>query len=485
MSQKERTEQKRRPTVNLGDPGVGVIKALLTKVQLSPDGVPYRTQLLRDEHIRLAAEAALTNPTSIQLGSFVRNVGLSERDREAIIDEQLASIPPERFPYLDRLVHVIRTTRTIPEELSLASINPFTQFENHPPLLFGMGGGSKALCKGLPFDVLSMVLTAEKLRRELGLGTINILCANDITHTNIGKHPEFSVESIDRVMSAERDLLQIVVERLGLADHFRIFLGTDMDEVLGPELKEAYDAMVEHAKEVPFVKDLHYAMEIAEMYSIINQQLGGIKLGWFMGNPSTTEPKYIMDEQPFDARYVLYLASRGIINRVSIPYAKAGVRIYPDKNGHTEKAPPYIDYDPRKRILLSPFEDPERKITEATKANGGVHLKYFRGQIDSIVGLFEELVLGKRELDIPVRRGEEMVVNKIRRTVHIDDEIGEKQNLIQRIRQGNTRKLIYPEGSYERGRRTGERIKFILNYIFDGHRAEAERIWKSAFPVVK
>lgn len=425
--------------LDLTQPGSKILKALLTKVKVV-DGKPIRTPMLHDEDIKPIAQLAKYNPHMIQMGAYLPGLGMSQQENDEIVAKQLARIPEERKPYINRFAQVISNTHSIPIKISLANINPFTQFENHPPILFGMGGGSQRLCQGLPFDVLSMVLTAEKLRRELDLGTINILCANDITHTNIGKHPEFSIESIDRVMSAERDLLRLVIDRFGFGDHFRIFLSTDLEKEVGPGLKQEYDEMVLDAKEVPFVYDQYYAMEIAEMYSLINQSVGGVKLGWFMNNADPKNPKYIMDEQPFDARYALYLASRRLTNKVSIPYARAGVRLYPDSSGHAQKVPPYIDYDPKNRILLSPFEDAVTKMIEASKAGGGTNFKYIRRHFFTINKLFEELVLGHT-----VRK----------------DRLSEKP---------------------EKGYTYGKRIQDVLDFIF-ADKPEAKEIWRQAFPV--
>lgn len=430
--------------LNHADSKVMTLKALMTKVKIGIDGRSIRTPMFDDNSLDHVANMLVQDPARIQMGAYNDYLGLDENILRAISKTQQQQIPPERLPYFDKLTRVITTTPTIPVEISLKNINPFTPFEKKPPILFGMGGGSQKLCQGLPFDVLTMVLTAEKIRRELNGGKINILCANDITYTNIGKHPSFSKESIDRVMSAERDLLQLVVEKFGIADHFNIFLSTDLDKIIGPEAKKAYDAMVEDAKEAPFVHDQHYAMEIAEMYSLINQELGGIKLGWFMYQTNPSQPKYIMDEQPFDARYALYLASRGLTNTVSIPYTKAGIKLYPDKNGFSQKATPYIDYEPANRILLSPFENPINKMIESSKHGGGTNMKSVRRHFLSIFKLFEELVLNKQIYDV----------------------IG-KPNPLQKG---------------ERGLGYGKKIQFMLDFIFDNNRPYGEKIWEKAFP---
>lgn len=413
---------------------------------------------LKDYHVEQIARNVIVRPDQIQLVDFIDQIGLDEETKAAVRHAQAELVPEERVPFLQKLARIREATPSLEFRLSLARINPFTKFEDGPPLLFGMGGGSKALNKGLPIDILSMVLTAEKLRRELGLGRCRIICANDITYTNIPKNSEFSKEAIDRVLGGERDLLQLVVERFGIADHFDIFLGTDIGQVIGDEAKEQYDAMIIDADTVPFVGGHHYSMEMAEMYYLIGGETGGVKLGWFMRHLEKTHGGYIMDEQPFDARYTMYLAYRGLPNKTSIPYAHAGVRLYPGVRGLVNKAAPYICYEPDDRILLSPFEDPVRKLSEATKAGGGLRLKSIRRHFGSIIKLFEEVVVNKRAvlptsgLDCPIER-----------RVEIDD-------------------LLEAELGEYSADRVGRRLQYILDFVFEGNRREAEQLYTMVFP---
>lgn len=383
------------------------------------------------------AQYAIDNPAQIQLVDFVDQMGLPQEKVDFIRYQQNALIPDIRRSYFDKYKKLVSTIHSIPPEISIARMNPFTQFENHPPILFGMGGGSKTLCKGLPMDVLSMVLTAEKLRKELNLGRCKIICANAITYTNIPKNSAFSKESIDRVLSAERDLLQLAVERFNIADHWDIFLETDIEKIIGATLKEQYDRMIIDADTVPFIGGHHYSIEMAQMWSLLNQETGGVKLGWFIRNLNKNKPEYIMDEQPFDARYVTYLASRGITNKISIPYVKAGVRLFPGKTGQIDKDVPYICYDPKDRILLSPFENVAKKLQAATQAGGGLRSKYIRRHFGTIIRLFEEIVLGKEKL--PIITGT------------------------------------------ERESKLALRLQYILDYIFEGNRQAAEKIYANAF----
>lgn len=446
---------------------------------------------LAQEDVEKIAADVIAHPGKIQLGDFVDQIGLPDTVVSEIKARQNDLVPDERRPFFDRYARAVVTTRSIEEPLSLARLNPFTQFENQPPLLFGMGGGSKALSKGLPIDVLSMVLTAEKLRRDLGLGRCRIICANGITYTNIPNNPDFSKEGIDWVMSAERDLLQLAVERFGIADHWDIFLETDIEEIIGHDGKETYDRIVKDAEQTPFISGHHYALEMTQMYTLLNQETGGVKLGWFIRNINKAKPEYIMDEQPFDARYAMFLAYRGLTNTISIPYAHAGVRLHPGRGG-VDKDAPYICYDPRDRILLSPFEDPEQKLIEATKAGGGLQNRTIRDHFGTIIKLFEEIVLGEDVLPAPAVESNEIFPGSRRQQRRARQQVREKRLNVASSQLVRRRKeiddLLDEEGkrfALPRPPRTstvGQRLQFILDYVFEGNRPEAEESYKAAFP---
>ncbi|MFH1326324.1 MAG: hypothetical protein ABIH48_02550 [Candidatus Falkowbacteria bacterium] len=133
----------------------------------------------------------LNKSKDIQLLDYIYYLGLPENLIRKIKDNLTRSIQEEREKYFREYKRTILSLRTTEHNLSNLRLNPLTEFEKHPPLFFGMGGGSKELCKGLPFDVLSMLLTGEKLKRELQLSECRILLANRITYTNIPKNQEF------------------------------------------------------------------------------------------------------------------------------------------------------------------------------------------------------------------------------------------------------------------------------------------------------
>lgn len=358
---------------------------------------------ISNEDISLIIKNIQTQPCDIQLLDYIEDILVDKNLIESIREKQSYIIPEARKEYFARYQKLILSLRTVNQPLSTLRLNPYTEFENHPPLFFWMGWGSKALCKGLPFDVLGMLLTAEKMRRELELSECRILLANRITYTNIPKNSEFSEQAIDNVMSTEKEILSLIVRKFWFNTGWNIFLQTDIEWVIGKNTKAEYEKIVQEADKAEFVGGHHYSIEMADIWSLVNQEHGGIKLGWFIRNLDRKNGGYIMDEQPFHTRYALFMALKNMTNKTTLSYTNAWWRLYTGTGGEYEKESPYICYQRENRLLLSPLEDPVTKLFVATRAGGGLKWKYYRTLIQGIILLFEELVLWK-ENDGTIRR---------------------------------------------------------------------------------
>lgn len=402
---------------------------------------------LSDEELKIINDNIDNNPENIQLLDYINMINLSDDKIKRLKSEQEKQIPEGRKSLFAKYNQIINSSKTMDHNLSLLRLNPYTEFENEPYLFFGMGGGSKALCKGLPFDILTMILTGEKIRRKMGIKKCRILLANRITYTNIPRNKEFSRESIDRVMKAEKAIILLALKKFNFIDNWEVFLQTDIEKIIGTDGKKEYEDIISKADSSKIVGGHHYSIEMADIYSLVGKNSGGIKLGWFIRNLDKKNGGYIMDEQPFHARYVLFMAEQNIRNKVTLAYANAGARLYPGPTGHLEKESPYICYQPENRLLLSPFEKPIEKLGKATLSGGGFQYKYYRKLMNGIIELFEELVLGFSD------------DNKINR--------------------------IPVSGSNEfRGNGIAEKIKFILDYIYEDE-YKYEKIWEDAFGMPK
>lgn len=402
---------------------------------------------LSQEELTIINENIDNNTGNIQLLDLINKINLTEERRAKLKEIQERKLPEVRQKWFNRYNKIVESSKTLDHNLSLLRLNPYTEFENDPYIFFGIGGGSKALCKGLPFDVLTMILTGEKIRKEMGIKKGRILLANRITYTNISRNPEFSEESIDRVMKAEKEIIKLVLRKFKILQYWDVFLQTDIESVIGKHEVKNYEDLIKQGDSSPLVGGHHYAIEMSDIYSLVGKKSGGIKLGWFMRNLDKENGGYIMDEQPFHVRYILFMAKQNICNKVTLAYANAGARLYPGPTGHLEKESPYICYQPENRLLLSPFEKPIEKLKKATLAGGAFQYKYYRKLMNGIIELFEELVLGKNENG---------TINRI-------NTIGQNDF---------------------RGNGIAEKIEFILKYIFDGE-DEYKIIWENAFGYLK
>ncbi|MFH1326323.1 MAG: hypothetical protein ABIH48_02545 [Candidatus Falkowbacteria bacterium] len=244
-------------------------------------------------------------------------------------------------------------------------------------------------------------------------------------------------------MKGERDLLQLVINKFGF-QNWKIFLQTDLQEIVGNKIKNDYEKLIQVADKTDLVGGHHYSIEMADIWSLVGQEIGGIKLGWFIRNLDNENGGYIMDEQPFHARFNLFMALQNLKNNVTLAYANAGARLYPGPTGALEKESPYICYQPENRLLLSPFEQPIKKLKRATLAGGGFQFKYYRNLMSGIINLFEELVLNGNN-------------------------------------NGKINRIIVKEGDNFRGDRLAQKIEFIHSYIF-AEETKAKDIWSKAFP---
>lgn len=400
---------------------------------------------ISEEEINLIKTNLVKSPGKIQLLDYKNYINIDENllKKISINDE----IVEERIQKINLYKSVIESSKLMEHNLSLLRINPFTEFENEPFLFFCMGGGSKALCKGLPFDVLSMILSAEKIRRTLNIKKCIILLANRITYTNISRNKEFSVDSIDKIMYAEKEILLHVLKKFNIEKNWEVIMQTELDKYINPNLMKEYNNIVNAADETDFVGGHHYSIEMADIYSMVGTKSGGIKLGWFIRNVDTINGGYIMDEQPFHARYVMLMAKLGIKNKTSLAYVNAGAKLFPGPTGQLEKESPYICYKQSNRLLLSPFEKPIEKLKLATENGGGFQYKYYRQYISGIIDLFERLILSK------------------------------SSNKVNRICIEN------PSESF-RGFMLAYKVEFILNYIFEcQEKNKYQKIWLNSFGI--
>lgn len=374
------------------------------------------------DDIRQIAQNAQIDP-SVHLFDFAGMLGLPDHLRDEIQEnhELMELVAPSgRLEKVHKLKEVVDNTPTL-HALSKDRIHPATSFEDGVPLFFGMGGGSRMPCQGLPLDVLKMVLTGEKLRRKLGLTNCFVLGADIITYTNIGRSPGFTKEKVDQVIGTEVTMLNEVFRRFGFPQ-WEAIRQSELEQRFTVGEISRWKKDIEEADSVPFVGGHHYAIEMSDIQLLVPN---GIKLGWWI-RPLTRDTGYIMDEQPFHARFALVMGLLGKPHATTLLYTHAGSRLLLGDDGLLQKEAPYITYTPDRRLLLSPFEDIKRKLEWTESRGGGLAIPFVRNQMAATVDLFEELAT---EIPRHGKTDNEVLANKLQFIV--DQGVGNDSRLSQ------------------------------------------------------
>ncbi|MGB4966521.1 MAG: hypothetical protein WBO77_05465, partial [Microgenomates group bacterium] len=216
------------------------------------------------------------------------------------------------------------------------------------------------LSRDLPLDILSMILTAEQLRRNVGLGNCYIICGDDVAQSNIGRSSDFTESNIDEVAQIRVKSLRYVIEKLGFDDHMTVLLGSKIDSVIPSDVFADYQHMCDEL--LARGAQPYFALETAQIWALAGQSKGGVKVSWFSRNNSSYEKGTILDEKPFDDFYRNSMRDLFVENTVSTVYTRAGVRTAPAHNGHVKKESPYVCYDPAERLVINNMDEVEHML---------------------------------------------------------------------------------------------------------------------------
>lgn len=243
------------------------------------------------------------------------------------------------------------------------------------------------LSLGLPFDVLSMVLVAERLRRTAGLTEIY----HHIADTHAKTNKQFAPEEIDEIAQRTKESLERVASNFQL-DHLHIVLASEFDQ--GEQFINIYN-------QIKTDKHEYVRREMADMEWYRQQHNVYLKLGWII---QASETGLGFDERLFDREY------KEVINQpLSFVYLKPGRTL--DK--HRPKASPYIHIEGENRLLLRKGEDVRGKLARALEHFGDRHLGGVRGYYSDIIRVYERLFgsLG----NIPFEEKIETIIDKATR----------------------------------------------------------------------
>ncbi|PID33299.1 hypothetical protein CR969_01455 [Candidatus Saccharibacteria bacterium] len=268
-----------------------------------------------------------------------------------------------------------RISKVIKNEALIESV-PSMQFLDSDA--FKMPGGSiyygtglttpKEISKGLPFDTLGMMLTAEKIRRAGGLDRV----FHHIADTHAKTNSWIDGAEVDRIADVTSGHLNTIKNNLGL-DSFVFVRSSSFDST-----NEYADMINEFMS-----SDQHeYVIrEMADMEWYRTREDVRLKLGWII---QANETELGFDERRFDREYLRFRPGE-----MSFVYTKPG-RTF---NKSIPKASPYISTNNVDRLMLSPDEDVAKKLSSQQDPSWGGAKKH----IGSIVRLYESIYgsLGK------------------------------------------------------------------------------------------
>jgi len=202
------------------------------------------------------------------------------------------------------------------------------------------------LTLAMPYDLLGLILPAERVRRAVGASTIVALVAD--THARTTGFDDRAVEH--RARAAVSALLRVRarfgLDSLCVVRASRLHATTRYREWL----RTARARGGPHAS--PYL-----VRQVADV-ACLDERLGSIvKLGWMVG---AKRDDAVGDEAAFD-RWVEPWSRR----RPVFTYVRAGRTLDPER----PKAPPYVEVEPPLRITLGPDERVAEKLARAPESD--------------------------------------------------------------------------------------------------------------------
>ena len=236
----------------------------------------------------------------------------------------------------DKIVSMLKNEPLIEHGFSLPMIADSLWSSEGCALFYGTGlCNGDCLTVGVPFDLLAIVLVAERLRRTLGLSRVIHHIAD--THA-LCNFPE-DKEGVVAKAAEFQAVMERVVAKFGLC-HFSIVLASSF--AASPE----YDAFM---RQVGGFKDEEYAQrELSDILWYQNSCGVVLKLGWAVEG-------FKRDERWYDNKFTNRFGKT-----LSFIYTKSG-------RTFTEKKVPYIATTEEDRIFLQAGEQVQAKFNHAAK----------------------------------------------------------------------------------------------------------------------
>ena len=231
----------------------------------------------------------------------------------------------------------------------------------------------KALSVGLPFDVLGMVLTAERLRRHLNLDHIY----HHVADTHALSNDFADAAKVDVLTDMVTQTMARVTEHLGLKN-LTVVPSSTFDK--SAKYESVLDSIVTEKGE-------YVRRELADMLWYRRERNVVLKMGWIIQAGPVKEG---FDERLYDNEF-----RNAFDDELSFVYLKAG-RTFDQRR---PKASPYISIPDEQRILLVPNERVEDKIEAAKSKWPDKTLGGSLNHLNAILRLYDQIA------ETPLERG--------------------------------------------------------------------------------
>ncbi|PIV68741.1 MAG: hypothetical protein COS07_03140, partial [Candidatus Aenigmarchaeota archaeon CG01_land_8_20_14_3_00_37_9] len=108
-------------------------------------------------------------------------------------------------------------------------------------MYFGIGlGNHHTLTNGLPFDVMLMILAAEKINRELGLSNVSVLIADQQSLTSYARGLSYLEERVKKLAATRQQQISGFSNKLGFKN-WNVNCGSEISTT--PEYQEILEEL--------------------------------------------------------------------------------------------------------------------------------------------------------------------------------------------------------------------------------------------------
>jgi hypothetical protein len=236
---------------------------------------------------------------------------------------------------------------------------------DRPPRMVYLGLGLCArdeLSRGIPLDLLGLLLPAEEIRQAAGADELLVLIADRHALEN-----GFSAAAVETRAAALEDALRRIRQRCGL----RAMSIVRASEIHG---ERAYREALASVRRRAGDRHHEYALRQLADAIYLEQRHGGLlKVGWALRG---AEPARRRDEVAFD------LALREVYGeRVSFVYCKPGRSLADD----CPRVPPYVVTRPEARLCIDREEDATTKLEQAYRRASADTVDGYRRHLRALV----------------------------------------------------------------------------------------------------